>query len=93
MFNRKIGTVFYITADIVDIESSKIIESQKIKADSLEQIADKTEPLAKLLSRGEKVKETKIETIPDTEKKVEEQKKEIIKQEILAQGKKLINTV
>ncbi|HBU69069.1 MAG TPA: hypothetical protein DEE98_01655 [Elusimicrobia bacterium] len=46
----KLGQNYYINASMVDVETSKIDTSKKIKAESLENLAEKTETLAEILA-------------------------------------------
>jgi len=53
----KLGSKYFINANIVDVETGQIIKSEKVKADSIEEFADKSEELAVLMTSG------KVETI------------------------------
>ncbi|MEW6041392.1 MAG: CsgG/HfaB family protein [Elusimicrobiota bacterium] len=45
----KIGKSYYINISIVDVETAQIVSSDKIKTDSIEELADKTEELARTI--------------------------------------------
>ncbi|MEW6041354.1 MAG: CsgG/HfaB family protein, partial [Elusimicrobiota bacterium] len=59
----KLGEKYYITASAVDVETGRVVSSQKVESNSLEKLAEKAEELAVIMSEdisGKKV-EKKID--------------------------------
>ncbi len=46
----KIGEIFYITANVIDVETGKIVISQRVDSPDMKQLADKSESIAAMIA-------------------------------------------